>query len=334
MELLKMRKLHITIISVVIFLGCVGIYDALNSKVILTVDNKKENISTFSKTVKELLEEKNIKLGKNDKVLPGLNSKLKDNINVTVKRAFEVNLVLNGQTKKVITAQDTVRDLLKQENIAISKLDKLNFPLDHKLKRNDEIKITKVEEKIVKKVEEIPFEVEVVYDDNLEIGKMVKIQEGRNGKREADYKVVFNDGKEVSKTLVKENIITSPKNEIIKKGTKNFIVTSRGEVKRFKKVLIVTATAYTAGFESTGKRPNDPGYAKTYMGTTVRKGVIAVDPKVIPLGSKVYIPYMKMVCTAEDIGGAIKGNKIDIYMNSLSRAKKFGMKKLKVYVLE
>ncbi|SHK51545.1 3D domain-containing protein [Tepidibacter formicigenes] len=333
-EILEIKKVHITIISIVLVLGCIGIYDALNNKVTIAFDNKKENVRTFSKTVKELLEEKNIKLGKNDKVLPGLNSKLKDNTQIVVRRAFEVDLVLNGQTRKIITTENTVKDLLEKENITISKLDKLNFPLDHKLRKNDQIKLVRVQEQIVTQVEEVPFGVETVYDDNLDVGKFVQVQKGSNGQKEVTYKIVLNDGKEVSKTLIDEKVILDPTNEIVKKGTKNFIVTSRGDVRRFKKTLDVTATAYTAGFESTGKKPGDSGYGKTYMGTTVRPGVIAVDPKVIPLGSKVYIPYIGKTCTAEDIGGAIKGNKIDIYMSELSKAKKFGRKKLKVYILE
>ncbi|CAH2215142.1 3D domain-containing protein [Tepidibacter aestuarii] len=331
---LKIKKVYTTVIAIALVITCTSIYYALENDVTVTVDNKNQEIHTFSNTVQELLKEQNIELGKNDKVLPDLNSKLKDNMDITVKRAFEVNLALNGETQTIITTQDTVDGLLKENNIPVSELDKVIPSLDHKLTKNDEIKIVKVEEKLVTKNEDVGYDVETLYDNNLEIGKVQKVQSGSYGKKEVTYKVRYTDGKEESRILVSENITQEPTNEIVKKGTKDFIVTSRGETKTFKKSLIVSASAYTAGFESTGKRPGDKGYGKTYMGTTVRTGVIAVDPKVIPLGSKVYIPKLGMTCVAEDIGGAIKGNKIDIYMSSLSKANAFGRKKLQVYVLK
>lgn len=72
------------------------------------------------------------------------------------------------------------------------------------------------------------------------------------------------------------------------------------------------------------------------MGTTVRPGVIAVDPAVIPLGSRVYIEYPDgtgSYAVAEDTGGAIKGNRIDIAMSSVDAAYDFGIQNVKVYVL-
>ncbi|PWK10276.1 3D domain-containing protein [Tumebacillus permanentifrigoris] len=102
-----------------------------------------------------------------------------------------------------------------------------------------------------------------------------------------------------------------------------------------KHVLSADLTAYTAGFESTGKRPGDPAYGVTASGKYVKDHqTIAVDPAVIPLGTKVYIEGIG-VRIAEDTGGAIIGNRIDVYMNDLSAAVQFGYKKsIKVYVLD
>ncbi|UUZ92885.1 LysM peptidoglycan-binding domain-containing protein [Paenibacillus sp. P25] len=105
----------------------------------------------------------------------------------------------------------------------------------------------------------------------------------------------------------------------------------KGVVQR---VISTTLTAYTAGYESTGKKPDTPGYGITYSGNKVQEGrTIAVDPSVIPLGSTVYIDGIG-IRQAEDIGSAIRGSRIDVYMNDLAEAKEFGVKKnVKVYVL-
>jgi 3D (Asp-Asp-Asp) domain-containing protein len=102
-----------------------------------------------------------------------------------------------------------------------------------------------------------------------------------------------------------------------------------------KNVLSADLTAYTAGYESTGKHPGDPGYGVTASGKYVKEHqTIAVDPSVIPIGSKVYIEGIG-VRIAEDTGGAIIGNRIDVYMSDLSAAIQFGYKKnIKVYVLD
>ena len=101
---------------------------------------------------------------------------------------------------------------------------------------------------------------------------------------------------------------------------------------QYKKVLNAVATAYAPGPHDNGKWGN-----LTHIGTTVRPGIIAVDPKVIPLGSRVYVEYADghgAYVTAEDTGGAIKGNRIDIAMWTVTEAYKFGMQDVKVYILE
>jgi len=99
----------------------------------------------------------------------------------------------------------------------------------------------------------------------------------------------------------------------------------------YTKVLDMVATAYAPGPHDNGKWGN-----LTYMGTQVRPGVIAVDPRVIPLGTRVYIEFADgrgMYAVAEDTGGAIKGNRIDIAMWTVAEAYEFGIQKVKVYVL-
>lgn len=97
--------------------------------------------------------------------------------------------------------------------------------------------------------------------------------------------------------------------------------------------FIAECTAYTAGYESTGKTPNDADYGITASGEYVRKGIIAADTRFLPMHSKVYIQGMG-VYEVKDVGGAIVGNRIDIYFENLSDAINFGRQMRKVIVLE
>ncbi len=106
----------------------------------------------------------------------------------------------------------------------------------------------------------------------------------------------------------------------------------RGEApENFQKEIKMVATAYAPGPHDNAQWGN-----RTHLGTQVRPGVIAVDPKVIPLGSKVFIRYPDghgEYAVAEDTGGAIKGNRIDVAKWTVREAEKFGMKDVKVFVV-
>lgn len=95
----------------------------------------------------------------------------------------------------------------------------------------------------------------------------------------------------------------------------------------------VECTAYTAGYESCGKLPNDPAYGITANGNKVRKGIVAADTSILPFGTKVYIEGLG-VFVVDDTGGDIKGNRIDIYMEDMSAAINFGRQYRKLIILD
>jgi len=96
-----------------------------------------------------------------------------------------------------------------------------------------------------------------------------------------------------------------------------------------------TITAYTAGVESTGKRPGDKGYGITATGTYVQEGrTISADWRILPKGTRVRIESLSGIYTVEDSGSAVKGHKIDLYISDLGRAKEWGKKTLKVEIVK
>lgn len=97
------------------------------------------------------------------------------------------------------------------------------------------------------------------------------------------------------------------------------------ETSRFSRSLNMLASAYSA---------YDPGCGQyTYRGSYLRKGLVAVDPSVIALGTRLYIPGYGFA-VADDIGGAIKGNKIDLAFDSHEEALAFGVQRIKVYIVD
>jgi uncharacterized protein YabE (DUF348 family) len=244
----------------------------------------------------------------------------------------QLNIVVKGEEIKISTFQKTVKGLLDEEKIKYDEDDEISPALDTKLTDYMNIKVTNVKKVTQKEYDKIPYEVNLVEDKNIEKGNTKLEQEGKEGKKELVYKLVYNDGELVNKELIKENIVKEPTNKIVKKGIKEeIIVASRESNSRVSdlkqssskqsdsRTMSVVATAYA-------------GDSITSMGTVPKWGTIAVDPSVIPYGSKVYIPEFGMSFIAEDCGGAIKGNRIDIFMNSESQAQNWGRQSIEINV--
>lgn len=114
-------------------------------------------------------------------------------------------------------------------------------------------------------------------------------------------------------------------NGIVDKETFTYIGRIAGEPSRYSRSLVMKASAYSA---------YDPGNGNyTYGGNLLRKGLVAVDPAVIPLGTRLFVPGYGYA-VADDIGGAIKGNRIDLAFDSHGEALNFGVQRVTVYVLD
>ncbi len=146
----------------------------------------------------------------------------------------------------------------------------------------------------------------------------------------------------ITKAITYEDKADAIEPEVITKQTVKFIEIPRPIYVQQQAQSIVNATDlgnfeityYTAGPESTGKNPGDQGYGETYSGAIVTKGVtVAVDPKVIPLGSYIYIEGIGFR-VAQDVGSAIKGKDIDVYVPGLKEALRGGRHKARVYLIK
>jgi resuscitation-promoting factor RpfB len=306
-----------------------------SKKVTLIMDGKKQEIWTTAKSVGELLNSQHIKIGEHDKIAPSPNAKIKKGMEVNVEKAFPVHLNVGGKQKQVWATSTTVADFLKQQNVKLGELDRVEPSLQEKVKEDMIVKVVKVQ-KVTDVVEEpINFAVVTRQDAQLPKGERRVISPGEKGSALKKYEVVLENGREVSRKLMETKVIKASKNRIVAIGTRStraqsrsVQIASRGQ-RHAAKEFYVTATAYTAYCEGCS--------GKTSTGIDLRANpsakVIAVDPSVIPIGSKVYVEGYGYAIAA-DTGSSINGYKIDVFFPKESDAFRWGKKRVKVKILQ
>jgi uncharacterized protein YabE (DUF348 family) len=321
--------------------GC-GVFALLAKDVAIDDDGKIINLITMKDTYIEAFEQNGIAVRTCDYTSVPLESKLdRARLNeISIKRAVPVYITADGKQTMVMTYKDTVKEMLEDSPVKPVENDKLvGADMADSISEGMELKIVRVSESIVSEKESIPFEVRKKPNTKLDKGLERVVQPGEEGILEKLYRVVREDGIEVARHLLSESVLKDPVTMIMEYGTLMNYRTARGEVIRYNKVLDVKATAYTASLKDTGKAPGHPLFGITATGIKAKKGVIAVDPKVIPLYTRVYVEILGNTpdygyAIAADVGGAIKGNKIDLYYDSQEYVDRFGVKKARVYILE
>jgi uncharacterized protein YabE (DUF348 family) len=334
-----MKKQHIIILTLAVALIAGVAVNGILAKNVVVIDGENVmQVVSYASSVGKLIENEAIEIGDKDSLRPAAQTPLKDGMEIVIKRAVPFYVCIAGKVKAAMSSADTVGEALSGIGIELDEQDIVDPGVLSPVTENMSITVTRVAHDTVVREVEVPFETVVNTNDEMYKGIEKVVEQGRNGKKEETLLVTYHDGVETDSKVVDSKIIEEPKNRVIEKGTKDMLVTSRGSV-RFKRAINMTATAYDATFESTGKHPGDPGYGITRSGTKVRPGVVAVDPKVIPLGTKLYVKSLDSTpdygfASAEDTGGAIKGNKIDLYMESPEDVRKYGKRKVLVYILE
>jgi len=211
---LKKSLLFILTISTLIL----GSYSIMNKKVMLTVDGQTMKVKTLSRTVQSFLINKNIKVESGSRIIPDLNSNIKNNMSIKVINPYEIKISNGGKNLIYKTNQETVEDILEEFNIKLSSKDIINKKLDEIVKPNDEIIITRVKEEVDTQVIEIPCEVEYIEDASLLEGQTKEHIKGENGKLQIKYRITYKNGVPIKKQKISEDMLIKPIKQIIKKG--------------------------------------------------------------------------------------------------------------------
>ncbi len=200
-------------------------------------------------------------------------------------------------------------DVLRQESIQLVDKDYTIPDRASEVYDNMTVQVVRVEEKVVLEEEPIPFETVWQPDDTLELDGQRLDQAGAPGVKRRLVRVVYENDVEAQRITEDEWVETPPTTEIISYGTKIVIrerETPAGKITYWRKFRAL-ATAYTAS--TAGTPPDAPWYGRTYMGLPARKGIIAVDRDVIPLGTWMYVPGYG-IGLAGDLG--VTGKHIDL----------------------
>ena len=313
-----------------------------------------------ARTVGEALQASGVDVHEADVLQPPAGTALAPGMKVTVIRARPVAVVGQDVQVETRTRAVSVGGLLAEQGVTLGPLDRVEPGLEGAVPAYGTVRLVRVRDEEERVSSPIPFRSRLQARPDLSPGARVRLQSGAEGAIEQTYRVRYEDGVAVSREPVGE-ARREPVDEVIGVGPAPAVVSApapaaaaaaavqapaaggsapaaaaqapAGGPDGARRAMTMVATAYDPGPASTGKSPGHPAYGITASGMRAGYGVVAVDPRVIPLGTRLYIPgYGNAV--AGDTGGAIKGNRIDLGYATYGEAIRYGRQSVTVYVLD
>ncbi len=316
----------------------IRVYRAFN--VTLTADGTTQTKVFTMGDVEDALFRFGVYADANDEVNPPLLTQLEPDMHITVTRWHTVTLKADGETVNVDVPEGTVGAALKYLKVSLAKHDEINVDLSEKVRTEMEIIIDRIYYEDITTHEEIPYKVEATDTLSLYEGETEVTQKGSEGEREivTRYKYVNGDVVEtkilsdkVTKKAVTEQVLVGvrKRGNFTVKASNGVLRDTDGNLVKYSKVITGSCTAYTA----------EPG-AITSTGQVARYGLVAVNPEIIPYGTRLYIcndyGFVYGYAVAADTGGALMANTalVDLYYDNVDVCWQFGRRDLNVYILD
>lgn len=310
-----------------------------------------------SEDPQEVLKEVGLELGHSDTYTTHTNEGVSE---IRINRVQMISVFCDGQMFVVGSYGETVGEVLNALQIELGDIDRVSCSLDTPTRDGLEIHVTRVEIKEVEREEIVAHQTTVYEDATLAPGEEVVLVEGSDGITLVRANVTYENGIEVRQEVLSEQIVKTAVDGLILRGVDRSVkqqensgdagyklsgeyapdgvgaavVSETGGIVpgtglEYTKVLEFTATSYTC-----------EGYTGiTASGTVAEHGTVAVDPRLIPLGTKMYIvssdgEFVYGTCVARDTGAAIKGNIVDLYYETEEECYEFGRRNVKIYILK
>lgn len=236
----------------------------------------------------------------------------------------EVIVTADGESREIISTAKTVGELLKQYEIPFGDMDRCSVPLKTPLKDGMMLSITRIHTSVVTEKTPLPFKTRQAYASDLRVGTRQVKTPGKQGEKAVTYRVYYKDGQPTEKVKLGVKV-TQPRTEVVVVGVRGMTLASRSALGG-RRILDMNASAYGPG-------GNGPWGMTTAMGIRPRYGIVAVDPRIIPLGTRLYVEGYGSALAA-DTGSAIKGMRIDLFYPTDRQAYAYGRKRVKVMVLD
>ena len=264
---------------------------------------------------------------------------------ITVHRNPRVTVVYHGQPIEAEIQGETAGELLEKLGLPLDVNDRLSVPEETILEGGMTFRVDRVLQREERRTQVEPYEVITYYASYLPEGDRVVLTKGRDGELLLSEFVCYVNSVETQRELLEQTRTLAPRAEIQALGTggvtgpgitqepiigDGVILLPTGEKLDYTRVDYVRATAYTH---------SDPGCTSTTAtGTKVHHGTVAVDPRYIPYGTRMFImasdgSYIYGLCEAEDCGGDIKGDRVDLYLPNTESCMDFGRRRCTVYFL-
>ncbi len=266
---------------------------------------------------------------------------------ITIQRAQALRICYHGEWLEASTQGETVEVLLARLNLDVEETDVLSHTPDTATYDGMTLRIDQVICQQETYTAALPHETTRCLDASIPLGNEAVLIEGRDGELRCTANVTYINGQEVSREILSQDVILAPVTEIIAEGTREavdtaadpnampiigdgYILLPTGEVLTYTGTATVRATAYTH---------TDAGCDLiTATGSVVHIGTVAVDPRYIPYGTRMFIVsndgcYIYGISEAEDCGGAIKGDRVDLYFPTYEECMAFGWRTCTIYFL-
>ena len=349
-----LAALSLTLIGGVLALTVTG----MKNDVYISDGERVTAFSTLENGTERLLAHAGVNVQSDDELVR--NDTAGGHISIEVLRAFNVSVVADGKKTTLKMTGGNVGDALKKVGVQTTESDQINSSVDKDLTKDMEIVVQKVMGKMKVSTKTIPFSIQKKYTNKLYIGKTKVERKGKDGMQTVVTEQGIINGNVVSSKVVSTTVTKAPVDQILLVGTKSLPAAkktapkkpaddsskkapktdekpasgktfkdSKGKTVSYRKLLTGKGTAYTA-----------PKGAKTSTGRKAQYGVVAVNPKIIPYGTKLYIcsadgKFVYGYAVAGDTGGALRSGRalVDLFYNTRSQCLRFGRRNVKVYVL-
>jgi uncharacterized protein YabE (DUF348 family) len=279
--------------------------------VTIVQQNAQYMLYTTADNVAGALRDAGVVLESEDRVEPPLTTPLQSEMQITVFRSVPVTIRVDGQTLQQQINGNTVGEVLAAAGITLTPADYARPDVDTLVQPGMSIEVMRITETFADEDQPLPFETVWEPTDTLELDTEGLLVPGVEGILRRRWRVTYENGIEIDRTLADEWVAQEPVTAVMGYGT-NIVIrvldTDEGPLPYWRKVTM-RVTSYTAS--SAGRPPDHPDYGRTASGYYAQQGIVAVDPRIVPFGSWVYVPNYG-ISFAGDTGGGVLGRWIDL----------------------